>query len=52
VTLTATPAIGSVFTGWSGCDSVSGTRCTVTMNRQRSVTAEFLGLPFIVLMMP
>jgi len=41
VTLTATPAIGSDFTGWTGCDSVSGATCTVTMNAARSVTATF-----------
>src|SRR2546425_241233 len=42
VTLTATPATGSTFTGWSGCDAVSGTTCTVTMSAARSVTANFL----------
>ncbi|TLY46615.1 MAG: VCBS repeat-containing protein [Nitrospirae bacterium] len=41
VTLTATPAFGSIFTGWSGCDAVSGTTCSVTMNGTRSVTASF-----------
>jgi alpha-tubulin suppressor-like RCC1 family protein len=45
VTLTATPATGSIFTGWSGCDAVSGTTCTVTMSAARSVTASFLGMP-------
>ena len=29
VTLTATPAPNSTFTGWTGCDSVSGATCTV-----------------------
>ena len=42
VTLTATPGFGSLFAGWSGCDAVSGTTCTVTMNAARSVTANFL----------
>jgi hypothetical protein len=32
---------GSVFGGWSGCDSVVGTICTVTMNANRTVTATF-----------
>src|SRR5437879_5776573 len=41
VTLTATPASGTTFTGWSGCDTVSGTTCTVTMSVARSVTATF-----------
>ena len=41
VTLTATPATGSVFTGWSdaGC-SGTGT-CTVTMDSDTTVTATF-----------
>jgi hypothetical protein len=42
VTLRAAPAFLSTFTGWSGCDTVSGTTCTVAMNRARSVTANFL----------
>src|SRR5207237_711037 len=41
VTLTAAPASGSTFAGWSGCDTVSGSTCTVTMNAVRSVTATF-----------
>jgi Divergent InlB B-repeat domain len=39
VTLTATPAAGSTFTGWSDC-SGTGT-CTVTMDQDRAVTATF-----------
>jgi hypothetical protein len=41
VTLTATPAFLSGFGGWTGCDSVSGKTCTVSMNSARSVTADF-----------
>src|SRR5207253_3202005 len=41
VALTATPAAGSTFAGWAGCDTVSGTTCTVTMSAARSVTASF-----------
>src|SRR5438552_3797650 len=41
VTLTAAPASGSTFGSWSGCDTVSGSSCTVTMNAARSVTATF-----------
>ena len=41
VTLSATPASGSTFASWSGCDTVSGPTCTVTMNAARSVTATF-----------
>jgi hypothetical protein len=39
VTLTATPAAGSVFTGWSG-DCV-GASCAVQMSADRAVTATF-----------
>ena len=41
VTLTPTAATGSVFGSWSGCTSVSGTTCTVSMNAAKSVTASF-----------
>ena len=44
VTLTA--SLARCFTGWSGCDSVSGATCTVTMGSARSVTATFVGMPF------
>ena len=44
VTLTASPSV--LFTGWSGCDSVSGSTCTVTMRSARSVNATFVGVPF------
>ncbi|MFL6291875.1 MAG: InlB B-repeat-containing protein, partial [Thermoanaerobaculia bacterium] len=40
VTLTATPAVGSVFDGWSGDCTGTGT-CNVTMDQARSVTATF-----------
>jgi Divergent InlB B-repeat domain len=42
VTLTATPATGSAFTGWSGCSSEpSATECEVTMSEAKNVTATF-----------
>jgi hypothetical protein len=41
VTFTATPAAGSSFDGWSGCDSLSGGRCTVAANFDRTVQAIF-----------
>ncbi len=41
VTLTASASGGSTFGGWSGCDGVSGTTCTVMMSGARSVTATF-----------
>ncbi len=40
VALTAVPAQGYAFTGWSGACSGSGS-CTVTMNAAKSVTATF-----------
>lgn len=40
VTLTATPASGSSFTGWGGACSGTG-ECTVTMSQARSVSAGF-----------
>lgn len=41
VTLTATPAAGSTFTGWSGaCTNATGT-CTVTMDAATMVAAGF-----------
>jgi hypothetical protein len=45
VTLTATPAAGSTFAGWSG-GGCSGTGpCTVTMSAAQLVTATFDALP-------
>jgi Tol biopolymer transport system component/subtilisin-like proprotein convertase family protein len=43
VVLTATPTLGSTFTGWTGaCTNVTGA-CTVPMTIARSVTATFAG---------
>ena len=44
VTLTAAPAAGSRFGGWSGTgtDACSGTTCEVTMTAAREVTATFV----------
>ncbi|TMK74425.1 MAG: hypothetical protein E6G48_03490 [Actinobacteria bacterium] len=41
VTLTASAASDSVFAGWSGCDTVSGATCTVTVGSGRTATATF-----------
>lgn len=41
VDLTPTADAGSLFAGWSGCDAVSGTVCSVLMNSSRTVTATF-----------
>jgi kumamolisin len=41
LTLTATPAPGSVFAGWSGCDQSFGFSCTLLVNQPRTATAIF-----------
>jgi hypothetical protein len=43
VTLSATPAPGSLFIAWKHCDSggVLGAHCTVTMDKAKTVTAVF-----------
>ena len=41
VTLTATPAAGSTFAGWSGGGCAGGGSCTVTTSSDRSVSATF-----------
>ena len=45
VTLTETPASGSVFTGWSGDCSGTSTTCQVTLSTARSVEASFVVPP-------
>jgi hypothetical protein len=42
LTLTAAPAAGYAFRGWTGCDSVAGDTCTVTMEADREVQARFV----------
>jgi hypothetical protein len=41
VTLTATPAAGLKFTGWGGACSGTSQTCTVTINKDTSVQANF-----------
>jgi RHS repeat-associated protein len=41
VTLTALPAAGSAFEGWSGGCAGSGSSCTVTLSQAQSVRAAF-----------
>jgi hypothetical protein len=45
VTLTATPSLLNIFTGWTGCDAVNGSVCTVQMTAAKAVSANFLGVP-------
>ncbi len=47
IVLTATPATGSTFTGWSGACSGTGT-CSVTMDSLKSVTATFAQITYTV----
>jgi hypothetical protein len=44
VTLTATPAPGSLFYSWKRCDAggVNGRQCTVGMDKAKTVTAVFI----------
>ena len=46
VTLTANPASGSYFAGWSG-DCTGTGLCVVTMNAAKNVTATFKPVPFV-----
>jgi hypothetical protein len=41
VTLTASANTSSIFSGWTGCDSVNGSQCTVNINTAMSVSATF-----------
>jgi hypothetical protein len=45
VALTATPAAGSTFAGWSGACSGASPSCNLTMSASRSVTATFSADP-------
>ena len=45
VTLTAAPAPGSIFGGWSGDCSGTAVTCTVTADAEKNVSAEFVKQP-------
>ena len=42
ISLSATAASGASFASWSGCDSSSGSSCTVAVTSKKTVTANFL----------
>lgn len=44
VTLTAPASTSGAFVAWAGCDSVTGTVCTVHMTGQKSVQVEYAGV--------
>lgn len=46
VILTASPAAGSTFTSWAGCDVPVGNQCTMTMDTNESVTATFTSITY------
>ena len=48
VTLTATPAFGYSFSNWGGDASGSQNPITITMNSNKSITANFEGVNFMV----
>ena len=41
VTLSALPSPGYTFTGWTGCDQVNGSHCSVTMTEAKNIGAAF-----------
>jgi stress response protein SCP2 len=41
ITLTANPALGSIFVGWINACPGKSTTCPITMDRNKTVTAEF-----------
>jgi uncharacterized delta-60 repeat protein len=45
LTLTATPAAGSAFAGWSGAGCSGIGACTLTMSAEQAVTATFNAVP-------
>ena len=44
VTLTATPASGSAFSSWTGCDSTNSNTCSLAMTTSKNVTAIFIDI--------
>ena len=46
VVLTATPSNGYSFSSWTGCNSINGNVCTVSMSASKNVTATFSSLEY------
>jgi hypothetical protein len=49
VTLTAPASTSGAFVAWVGCDSVSGSVCTVHMTAQKSVQVEYAGVSSVTI---
>ncbi len=41
ISLSAVPSPGYTFTGWTGCDKMNGSYCSVAMTSAKNVTASF-----------
>ena len=41
VVLTASPASGSMLSGWTGCETITGSTCAFSMTAARTVTVRF-----------
>lgn len=41
IVLTATPAAGSTFTKWDGCETATENTCTITLKEDKTITATF-----------
>jgi len=52
VVLTASPAAGYQVGAWSGCQSVSGTKCTVQMTQPRGVAVTFNRIFYMLTVSP
>jgi RHS repeat-associated protein/uncharacterized repeat protein (TIGR02543 family) len=48
VTLTATPATGSTFDGWTGACAGTASTCTVTMDQTQTVNVQFTLIPMVL----
>ena len=52
IMLTATAEYGATLSTWTGCDSVDGNTCAVTMDSNRTVTATFRAFTEVKLLSP